>query len=142
LFYQENSDTTSIQIKDSPLVDKEYTAQWEAKTYLVKFMMDDQVVDQQVVSYGEHANYVNQTKDGYTFPGWFSDEECTNTYEFSNTVTSDLILYGKFIASEHEYIVIHKYLSVDGNSFEQDVVHHTENKTDDFIAVVPIVHRD
>jgi hypothetical protein len=32
-------------------VDKEYTAQWEAKTYLVKFEMENQVVDQQMVTH-------------------------------------------------------------------------------------------
>jgi hypothetical protein len=53
-------------------VNKEYTAQWEAEKYLVKFEMEDQIVDQQMVTYGEYANYVNQSKDGYEFPGWYT----------------------------------------------------------------------
>jgi hypothetical protein len=53
-----------------------------------------------------------------------------------------LVLYGKFVASESEYIVIHKYLNVDGITYKPYVVHHTDVKTDDFIAEVPFAPRD
>lgn len=33
---------------------------------------------------------------GYTFGGWFTDEACTQTYDFSTPVTADLTLYAKW----------------------------------------------
>jgi hypothetical protein len=53
-----------------------------------------------------------------------------------------MTLYGKFIASDNVYRVINKYMNVDGISYVQTVDTHTDVKTDDFIAEVPISHRD
>lgn len=33
---------------------------------------------------------------GYTFGGWFTDEACTQAYDFSTPVTADLTLYAKW----------------------------------------------
>ena len=144
LFYQEGSNTTTIRIQDSPLVDKEYTAQWKVNTYLVKFIMDGQIVDQQRITYKWYANYVNQSKDGYEFPGWYTDPDFAQwtEYNFNTPVTSDLILYGNFVASDNEYIVIHKYLNTDWINYELVAQHHTDVKTDDLIAEVPFAPRD
>ena len=144
LFYDEGSDTTQVRIQDSPLVDKEYTAQWEAKTYLVKFEMENQVVDQQLITHWGYANYVNQSRGGYEFPGWYTDSDFATwtEYNFNDPVTSSFTLYGKFIASDNVYRVVNKYMNVDGISYVQTVDTHTGVKTDDFIAEVPISHRD
>ena len=36
------------------------------------------------------------TRDGYTFGGWYTDENCTAAYNFSTSVTADIILYAKW----------------------------------------------
>jgi len=36
------------------------------------------------------------TKDGFVFAGWYKDEECLNSWNFSNTMTEDTILYAKW----------------------------------------------
>ena len=36
------------------------------------------------------------TKDGYTFGGWYTDEECTKVYDFDTEVTKDITLYAKW----------------------------------------------
>ena len=36
------------------------------------------------------------TRDGYTFGGWYTDEACTQAYDFSTPVTADLTLYAKW----------------------------------------------
>ncbi|WP_276354807.1 InlB B-repeat-containing protein [Cohnella caldifontis] len=38
------------------------------------------------------------TKSGFTFGGWYSDEELTMPYDFSTPVSNDLILYAKWNA--------------------------------------------
>lgn len=35
-------------------------------------------------------------RDGYTFAGWFSDEACTQAWDFESPVTSDMTLYAKW----------------------------------------------
>ena len=37
------------------------------------------------------------TKDGFTFDNWYTDESLTTAYNFTNTVTANLILYAKWV---------------------------------------------
>ena len=36
------------------------------------------------------------TKTGYTFAGWYADEELTTAYDFATPVTADTTLYAKW----------------------------------------------
>ncbi len=55
-------------------------------------------VSKQSVARNTHANKpVEPTRDGYTFAGWYTDEELTNAYDFSSNVTGNLTLYAKWI---------------------------------------------
>ncbi|MDE7269418.1 MAG: InlB B-repeat-containing protein, partial [Acetatifactor sp.] len=47
-------------------------------------------------------------KSGYTFDGWYADSECTQKYDFSAPVKSNLTLYAKWLAGEpdSEYLVL------------------------------------
>ena len=38
--------------------------------------------------------------DGYTFAGWYTDENCTTAYDFDTAVTADITLYAKWTANE------------------------------------------
>ena len=38
--------------------------------------------------------------DGYTFAGWYTDENCTTAYDFDAAVTADITLYAKWTANE------------------------------------------
>lgn len=43
-------------------------------------------------------------REGYSFGGWYTNEECTegNEYEFSTLVTGDITLYAKWIQNDEE----------------------------------------
>lgn len=45
---------------------------------------------------GKLVKPADPTRDGYTFGGWFTDEACTQAYDFSSPVTADLTLYAKW----------------------------------------------
>ena len=41
------------------------------------------------------------TKTGYTFGGWYTEEACTNLYEFTTPVTNVLTLYAKWTINQY-----------------------------------------
>lgn len=45
---------------------------------------------------GKLVKPADPTRDGYTFGGWFTDEACTQAYDFSTPVAADLTLYAKW----------------------------------------------
>ena len=45
---------------------------------------------------GKLVKPADPTRDGYTFDGWYTDEACTQAYDFSTPVTADLTLYAKW----------------------------------------------
>ena len=45
---------------------------------------------------GKLVKPADPTRDGYTFGGWYTDEACTQAYDFSAPVTADLTLYAKW----------------------------------------------
>ena len=53
-------------------------------------------VDFQTTADGKLVKPADPTRDGYTFGGWFTDEACTQAYDFSTPVTADLTLYAKW----------------------------------------------
>lgn len=45
---------------------------------------------------GKLVKPADPMRDGYTFGGWFTDEACTQAYDFSTPVTADLTLHAKW----------------------------------------------
>ncbi len=46
---------------------------------------------------GSVAKPADPTREGYTFAGWYTDEACTEAYDFSIAVAADMTLYAKWI---------------------------------------------
>lgn len=49
---------------------------------------------------GSVAKPADPTREGYTFAGWYTDEACTEAYDFSVAVTADMTLYAKWVKNE------------------------------------------
>lgn len=76
-----------------------YTAKWEAKSYTVTYNSNGgTVVKPETVTYGNKATKpTNPTRSGYTFAGWYTDnEKFFNKYDFNTLVTGNIILYAKW----------------------------------------------
>lgn len=81
-------DNTYGQLGDDTLVDK--TSPNE-----ITFYQAD--LDSHVIHYYQDVlNYV-PTLSGYTFDGWYTDPECTQTFTLSNMPEENLVLYGQWI---------------------------------------------
>ena len=81
-----------------PAGDVVFVAQWQVNVYTVSFDSNGgSKVDDQLVEYRKTVTEPKKpTRPGYTFRGWFIDEKCTEKYDFSSEVTSDMTLYAKW----------------------------------------------
>lgn len=70
----------------------------EEVTYTVKFESNGgTAISNQIVKENEKVEEpAAPEKDGYTFDDWYTDEACTNAYNFDQTVTGNLTLYAKW----------------------------------------------
>ena len=87
--------TVSGNMPDSDVtVDVTYTA----NEYTVTFNSNGgSKVASQTVKYNDKAKEPPApTKSGYTFAGWYTEEQLTNTYDFGTLVTKDITLYAKW----------------------------------------------
>lgn len=54
-------------------------------------------INQSEVAFGDKLSKpADPTKEGYTFAGWYVDEDLTTAYDFSQEVTEDMVLYAKW----------------------------------------------
>ena len=54
------------------------------------------VKDQTPASGSIVSKPVDPTREGYTFGGWYTDEACTQAYDFGTPVAADITLYAKW----------------------------------------------
>ena len=78
-------------------------------------------VDEQVVEVGTTAKAPqNPTKEGYEFAGWYTDEACTQAFDFSTPVQADTTLYAKWTEIPVHYTVT--FNSNGGSAVESQTV--------------------
>ena len=74
-------------------------AKWTINTYTVTFNANGHgsAPAAQPVNYGSKApKPSNPSATGYTFGGWYTDQACTNSYDFNSAVTSNITLYARW----------------------------------------------
>ncbi len=78
------------------------------------------------------AKPADPTKEGYTFGGWYVDEELTNAYDFATKVTKSITLYAKWNEKAPAVKIV---LTIDS----KDALVNGEVKTND---VAPVIVND
>lgn len=74
-------------------------AKWVPVPYTVSFTTGSgTAIASQTVNYGSTATQpAAPTWAGYTFGGWYTDVDCTSSWSFATTITSDRLLYAKWV---------------------------------------------
>ena len=114
--------------------DIKVTAVYEIKTFTATFYIGNEDLGFEEYDDGETdrtADYGNtfhipKTPEvlGYSFVGWFEDEQCTKEFDFTVSVTEDVDVYGKLEITELTTYTVN-FVDHDGTSIsEQTVVEH------------------
>ena len=77
----------------------ELVAKWEKSKYTVKFVSDHGSFADQTIEHGKPIDTGNLTipeVEGYTFVGWYADENRTIEFDFTQPITSNTTVYAKW----------------------------------------------
>lgn len=83
----------------------ELVAKWDINKYTVKFVSDHGSFKDQTIEHGETIKPGNLTipeVEGYTFDGWYTDENRTIEFDFTKPITSNTTVYAKWTAKDYE----------------------------------------
>ena len=91
---------------------------WYAPAVKVSFISNGgSAVPTQFLAAGETATEVAPTRTGYTFVGWYTDEELTQAYDFSKPVNADTTLYAKWKAEMVKVTLVYMYENADDKEY-------------------------
>lgn len=77
----------------------ELVAKWDINQYTVKFVSDHGSFKNQTIEHGKTIKPGNLTipeVEGYTFDGWYTDENRTIEFDFTKPITSNTTVYAKW----------------------------------------------
>lgn len=83
----------------------ELVAKWEKSKYTVKFVSDHGSFKDQTIEHGKPIGTGKPTipeVEGYTFDGWYTDENRTIEFDFTKPITSNTTVYAKWTAKDYE----------------------------------------
>ena len=82
----------------------ELVAKWEKSKYTVKFVSDHGSFADQTIEHGKPIDTDKLTipeVEGYTFDGWYADEDHNTKFDFSTAITGDTKVYAKWTANDY-----------------------------------------
>ena len=87
-----------------PTGDVTLTAKWTAKDYEVSFVTEhgDPPTSQNVKYNGTADDPGKLTEEGYTFDGWYTDDNYSKKFDFTQPIKSNTTVYAKWTAKDYE----------------------------------------
>lgn len=107
----------------------ELVATWDINKYTVQFVSDHGSFKDQTIEHGKPIDTGKLTipdVDGYTFGGWYADEDRTIEFDFSTPITGDTKVYAKWTAKDYEV----SFVTEHGNAPTSQNVPYNETATD------------
>lgn len=83
----------------------ELVAKWDINKYTVQFVSDYGSFEEQTIEYGKTIKTDKLTipkVDGYTFGGWYADENRTIEFNFNTPIKHNITVYAKWTAKDYE----------------------------------------
>ena len=83
----------------------ELVAKWDINQYTVKFVSDHGSFADQTIEHGKPIDTGKLTippVEGFTFDGWYADENRTIEFDFTKPITSNTTVYAKWTANDYE----------------------------------------
>ena len=83
----------------------ELVAKWDINQYTVKFVSDHGSFADQTIEHGKTIKTDKLTipeVEGYTFGGWYADENRTIEFDFTKPIKSNTTVYAKWTAKDYE----------------------------------------
>lgn len=83
----------------------ELVAKWDINKYTVQFVSDYGSFADQTIEHGKPIDTDKLTipeVEGYTFDGWYADENRTIEFDFTKPITSNTTVYAKWTAKDYE----------------------------------------
>ena len=83
----------------------ELVAKWDINQYTVKFVSDHGSFADQTIEYGKLIETDKLTippVEGFTFDGWYTDENRTIEFDFTQPIQSNTTVYAKWTAKDYE----------------------------------------
>ena len=87
-----------------PTGDVTLTAKWDNQ-FTVKFVSDHGSFADQTIEYGETIKtdkLTIPTVEGYTFDGWYTDDNYSKKFDFTKPIKSNTTVYAKWTAKDYE----------------------------------------
>lgn len=104
-------------------------AKWDINKYTVQFVSDHGSFADQTIEHGETIKTDKLTipeVDGYTFGGWYADEDRTIEFDFTQPITSNTTVYAKWTAKDYEV----SFITEHGDPPASQNVPYNETATD------------
>lgn len=80
-------------------------AKWDINQYTVKFVSDHGSFADQTIEHGkpiDTGKLIIPTVEGFTFDGWYADENRTIEFDFTKPIKSNTTVYAKWTANDYE----------------------------------------
>ena len=103
-WYADAAHTTEFDFSTPITGDTTIYAKWTANDYYVSFFTEhgDPPTSQNVKYNGTATDPGTLTEEGYTFDGWYADENRTIEFDFTKPITSNTTVYAKWTANDYE----------------------------------------
>ena len=83
----------------------ELVAKWDINKYTVKFVSEHGSFADQPIEHGgtiDTGKLIIPTVEGFTFDGWYADDNYSKKFDFTKPITSNTTVYAKWTAKDYE----------------------------------------
>ena len=103
-WYADAAHTTEFDFSTPITGDTTIYAKWTANDYYVSFFTEhgDPPTSQNVKYNGTATDPGTLSEEGYTFDGWYTDDNYSKKFDFTKPITSNTTVYAKWTAKDYE----------------------------------------